>query len=154
MLSMLERGKTGVSVGSVVAVASALGIQVGELFQTTSSTDPNLIRRSEQVEIMIGSGVVRRLILHDRDRGIEMTQLELPAGTHTGSDPVRHEGHEYLTVLQGVLTVEIAEETYELEAGDTLHLDAQRLHRFANRSVTPSRLLLVVQHSQPFSFGH
>jgi transcriptional regulator with XRE-family HTH domain len=154
MLSMLERGKTGVSVGSVVAVASALGIQVGELFHTASAGDPNLTRRAEQVEITIGSGVVRRLIMQDRDHGIEMTMLKLPPGTHTGTEPVRHEGHEYVTVLDGVLTVEIAQETYELKAGDAIHLDAERLHRFANQSANVSRLMLVVQLPQPSSYGH
>jgi DNA-binding Xre family transcriptional regulator len=44
MLSMVERGKTGVSVGSLVAVASALGVAVSDLFQPSTTPELSLVR--------------------------------------------------------------------------------------------------------------
>jgi transcriptional regulator with XRE-family HTH domain len=154
MLSMLERGKTGVSVGTVVAIASALGVAVSELFRAKPSVTTAMIPVAQQSEITIGSGVVRRLITQDRDRGIEMTMLQLPPGAHTGTDPIRHEGHEYLTVLEGSVTVEVEELTYEMSAGDALELDAQNLHRFANTSSALARMILVMRVPRPTGITH
>lgn len=154
MLSMLERGKTGVSVGTVVAIASALGVAVSELFRAKPSVTTAMTPVAEQSEITIGSGVVRRLITQDRDRGIEMTLLQLPPGAHTGTDPIRHEGHEYLTVLEGAVTVEVEDLTYDMRTGDALELDAQNLHRFANTSAELARMILVMRIPRPTGITH
>ncbi|WP_165521925.1 helix-turn-helix domain-containing protein [Micromonospora zingiberis] len=152
MLSMLERGRTGVSVGSLVAVSSALGVPVGELFHARPAPGATVIARADQTEITVGAGVNRRLVLADPERGIEIAELHLPPGAHTGDEPVRHEGHEYLTVLEGTLTVEIAGEIRWLANGDALHLDARQLHRFANTSDSSSRSMLVMH--RPVGSGH
>lgn len=154
MLSMLERGKTGISVGSLVAVATALGIAVGDLFETPGVSTATVSTREEQRTITVGEGVTRRLLLHDKDRGIEMAELELPPGSHTGSEPVRHDGNEYLTVVEGVLTVEINGSVHELGPGDAIQLDAQQLHRFANTSEHTSRSTLVLYLPRTYGYGH
>jgi len=150
MLSMLERGKTGVSVGSLVAVASALGVAIGDLFQPTRSPELSLVRFDQQQELSIGPGISRRVIQRSRTHGLEVAMLTLAPGTHTGTELVRHEGQEIVVVQEGTLTVEIADSSNELEVGDSLRLNAEVPHRFVNRGSRRSRVLLVAQAmSQP-----
>ena len=154
MLSMLERGKTGASVGSLVAVASALGVAVGDLFHPASAPDSLLIRRDEQPELTIGPGVTRRIIQRSREHGLEVTALQLEPGTHTGDELVRHEGQEVVLVEDGTLTVQINDDTFELAAGDSIRLDAESPHRFANLGELDSHVLLVVRLPVYTQHGH
>jgi transcriptional regulator with XRE-family HTH domain len=154
MLSMFERGKTGVSVGSLVAVASALGVAVGDLFHPSSTPDTSLVRRDEQPELTISPGVTRRIIQRSREHGLEVTALQLEPGTHTGAEFVRHEGQEIVIVQAGALTVQINDDTFELTAGDSIRLDAESPHRFANGGTVASKVMLVVRLPMHTSYGH
>lgn len=154
MLSMLERGKTGVSVGSLVAIASAMGVAVGELFQSSSAPSLSLVRYDEQQRLTIGRGVVRRVIQRSREHGLEVASLHLEPGSHTGSEMVRHEGQEVVVVQSGILTVHINETVTELASGDSIRLDAAVPHRFANNGTVASECLLVVRIPVPHQYGH
>ncbi|MDG4669278.1 cupin domain-containing protein [Mycobacterium sp. 236(2023)] len=154
MLSMLERGKTGVSIGSLVAVASALDVAVGELFQPAKTPEHSLVRHSEQQAIAIGPGVTRRLIQRSRTHGLEVASLRLAPGAHTGVELVRHEGQEIVVVQTGRLSVQIGSTFHDLCAGDSIRLDADCPHRFANNGDEVSDALLVVRVSAPDKYGH
>ncbi|CAN5464303.1 XRE family transcriptional regulator [soil metagenome] len=154
MLSMLERGKTGASVGSLVAVASALGVAVGDLFHPASTPDSLLVRRDAQPELVISPGVTRRIIQRSREYGLEVTALQLDPGTHTGDEFVRHEGQEIVVVQAGALTVQINDDSFELTEGDSIRLDADSPHRFANEGAAVSHVLLVVRLPTHSQHGH
>lgn len=154
MLSMLERGKTGVSVGSLVAIASAMGVAVGELFQSPPAPPLSLVRHDEQQELTIGRGVIRRLIQRSTEHGLEVASLHLDPGAHTGSEMVRHEGQEVVVLQSGTLTVHINDTVTVLDAGDSIRFDASAPHRFANTGTTAARSLLVVRIPLPHHYGH
>ncbi|WP_197420092.1 cupin domain-containing protein [Mycobacterium sp. NAZ190054] len=154
MLSMLERGKTGVSVGSLVAVASALGVAVSDLFHPSKAPEPSLVRFDEQHAVTVGPGVTRRVIQRSRTNGVEVASLRLAPGAHTGVELVRHEGYEIVVVQHGRLTVQIGGVENELEAGDAISLDAGSPHRFANNGDAVSEVLLVVRLSAVAKYGH
>ena len=83
-----------------------------------------------------------------------MTALQLEPGTHTGDELVRHEGQEVVLVEDGTLTVQINDDTFELAAGDSIRLDAESPHRFANRGELVSHVLLVVRLPVYTQHGH
>ncbi|CAN5532041.1 XRE family transcriptional regulator [soil metagenome] len=154
MLSMLERGKSGVSIGSLVAVSSALGIAVGDLFHSVSSADSSLLRRADQREITVGPGVTRRIVHRSREHGLEVVALQLEPGAHTGDELVRHEGHEVVVVQEGALTVQVNDDVYELKTGDSIGLDADNPHRFANPGRKVAHVTLVLRLPVAGESGH
>lgn len=154
MLSMLERGKTGVSVGSLVALASALGVAVGDLFHPARTPEPSLVRLHEQHELTICPGVTRRVIQRSRAHGLEVASLRLAPGAHTGAELVRHDGREIVVVQAGTLHVQIGATHHELQPGDSIQLDARHPHRFANNGAEISEVLLVVRVSVANKHGH
>lgn len=154
MLSMLERGKTGISVGSLVAVASALGIGIGDLFGPAGTSDSTVVRYQEQTELAVGPGVTRRLVQRSGDTGLEVATLTLEPGAHTGAELVRHEGQEVVIAQTGVITVQINSDTVELAEGDSIRLDAQSPHRFSNEGTEMCRALLIVRLPKVNQYGH
>lgn len=133
MLSMLERGVAGASIGTLVAVASALHLQMHDLFEVAAESEHSpLIRREEQTEVVMGEGVLRRLVHRSRPDGIEMVLHEYEPGTVSADEPLHHEGREFGVLLSGSLTVELDGVSHRLRPGDAIAYDSTRPHRMVN----------------------
>jgi quercetin dioxygenase-like cupin family protein len=143
MLSMVERGLAGASIGTLVAVASALGVHMSDLFEPQGGTASPVVPLDGQMVVKTVSGVLRRVAHHDRAHGLEMVVNEFPPGTSSGADPVRHVGVEYGLVLEGRLVVEVDQERYELHTGDAITYDSQRPHVIINEGPDVARAVWV-----------
>lgn len=148
MLSMIERGRSHPSIGTLHAIAAALGLPMSELFHTidTASVDGAervVIRAEEQEVIRVGNGVERRVIQSDRARGVEMAENRYEPGTESAPTPVHHEGFEYGFVLEGRLEVTVDGRPHIVRAGDAVRLDSSRPHRFFNPGPHHARTLWI-----------
>lgn len=133
MLSLVERGKTSPSIGTLVAITSALGVHMSDLFDKrgTETKEP-VVRLAEQPLYVAVEGVQRRVVRSDDMHGIELVFNEYEPGTASGKEPMHHDGYEYGIVLEGRLTVELDGETYELFPGDCISYDSNVPHRIVN----------------------
>lgn len=144
MLSMLERGVAGASIGTLVAVASALHLHMHDLFEVPEeSEDSPVIRREEQTEVVTGEGVIRRLVHHSRADGVEMSMHEYEPGTASAEEPLHHEGREFGLLLSGSLTVEVDGARHRLRPGDAIAYDSTRPHRMVNLGRAKARAVWV-----------
>ncbi len=133
MLSLVERGKTSPSIGTLVAICSALGIHMTDLFDTDSRrTREPVVRAADQPVYQTPEGVMRRIVRTDDARGIEIVFNEYEPSTGSGASPVHHKGYEYGIVLEGKLTVEVDGQVYELRRGDSVGYDSKLSHRIEN----------------------
>jgi len=144
MLSLVERGKTSPSIGTLVAISSALGVQMTDLFDdgSTESKEP-VVRAKDQPVYITAHGLKRRIVRTDDARGLELAYDEYEPGVGSGGEPVHHSGHEYGIVLQGVLTVEVDGGNYQVRPGDCISYHSQRSHRIANESAKRVRALWI-----------
>jgi transcriptional regulator with XRE-family HTH domain len=144
MLSLLERGKTGPSIGTLVVIASALGAQMSDLLKVEDETDDEVVsRRANQYVYETGDGVTRRILKHDRVRGIEVAVNEYSPGTSNSPEPRGHEGFEYGVLLEGSLEEAVCGQTYRLEPGDLVAYDSTNPHRIANAGRARARALWI-----------
>lgn len=144
MLSLLERGKTGPSIGTLVVIASALGAQMSDFLEMEDEGAGDTVSRSDSQKIYETSeGVMRRILKHDRARGVEIAINEYSAGTANNSEPRGHEGYEYGVLLEGSMTITIGEETHELKPGDLISYNSTVPHRIANAGKTRARALWI-----------
>jgi transcriptional regulator with XRE-family HTH domain len=145
MLSMLERGLAGASIGTLVAVSSALGVQMRDLFDQpqVDQTDSPVIRLEQQTEVETAEGVHRRLAVQAEEQGLEVAVNEYAPGTSSNDRPIHHEGMEYGVVIEGSITVELDDKTYTLHAGDAIHYDSTIPHRIGNANSTVARAIWV-----------
>lgn len=133
MLSMLERGVASASVGTLVSVASALGVHMYDLFDHPAEGQMSPVtRRSEQSAVSTSEGTTRRVIHHDAHLGLEMAVNQYEPGGASGPRATHHPGRECGVVMQGCLTVELEGERYELESGDSIAYASTRPHRIVN----------------------
>lgn len=76
-----------------------------------------------------------------------MEVVYAPHGRSTDAHrSIRHDGREYLLVIQGQLYADIGFETYELQAGDSLAFDPLTPHQYRNMAPEVARCLSVVVH--------
>jgi transcriptional regulator with XRE-family HTH domain len=144
LLSLVERGKTSPSIGTLVSVAHALGLHMNDLVpgENRSWASP-VTRRADQRQFSSPEGVTRRVIKDDRARGVEIAINEYAPGGRSAESLLHHEGYEYGMVLEGTLTVFLANGHHVLKAGDSIGYDSTRPHRICNESKRAARALWV-----------
>ena len=144
MLSMVERGRASPSIGTLVTVASALGVHMSALFDREDGADPEPVHRAaEQPVVETPEGVLRRLAIVDEEHDVEVVINEYPGGTASASRPLHHAGHEYGVVLEGVLTVEFDDASYHLSAGDAIAYSSETPHRLSNPGTRRARAVWI-----------
>lgn len=133
MLSMLERGAARPSIGTLVAVAAALGVPMAELFeQQDRSYGSPVHRAADQTVVETSFGVLRRLALTDKSMGVEMVVNEYQPGTESARTPMRHDGVEFGLVTKGSLAIEINGLAHLLKTGDAVTYSSREPHRISN----------------------
>ncbi|MBY8863360.1 XRE family transcriptional regulator [Nocardia sp. CA2R105] len=143
MLSMLERGLASASVGTLIAVASALKIPMQELFEEDGEDDSPVTLKQDQPEIVSAEGVIWRLAHNSPKDGLEVTVNEYEPGTASAENPTHHRGREFGVLIQGTLVIEVNDQAYTLKPGDAIAYDSQIPHRLVNRSRSKARAVWV-----------
>jgi len=146
MLSMIERGRSNPSIGTLHAIADAMNISMSDLFHAAERADtasPGIIRAFNQHVIQTAPGVARRVLISDPDHGYEMAENRYDAGTASAPSAIHHSGVEFGFLLEGELEVMIGDRAHLLRAGDSIHFDSSQPHRFRNLGPHPARTIWV-----------
>lgn len=143
MLSMLERGVATPSIGTLVAVSSALGTHMSTLFDAVAKEGSLVHSLEEQVEVETAEGVTRRLVHQDQTRGLEMVVNQYEPGSTSGSEATHHTGFEFGLIIAGELEIEVDGMTHVLRKGDAISYSSTRPHRFINSSDVPARTVWI-----------
>ena len=144
MISLVERGRASPSIGSLVVIASSLGVMMSELVRAEPTPEEKLVvRASETRPIETAQHVIRRVLREDRSRGLSVAVNEYAPNTGSADQPFTHDGFEYGYVLEGKLTVTVEETSYVLEKGDLISYSSRRPHRLWNYSDSRVRTLWI-----------
>lgn len=145
MLSLLERGKTAPSIGTLVAIGSALGVPTAEVLAGPPAPGlaPSISRRADQPVHATPDGVQRRILRSDPGHGIEIAMVEFGPGTASAPHPTTHGGYEFGIGMDGVLEVMVRDEVFTLKEGDLVSYRSTDPHRIANRGKRAARALWV-----------
>lgn len=139
-LSQVERNKATPSLGTLAALAAALGIEMNWFIATPQPADA-VTRDGERVRFSIA----------DSSLGYERLDTRLPGGTLSSliihlpegyaSEVTSHSGEELIYVLDGRVRQTLGEALIMLNAGDSLHFMGDTPHSFANPGPGPARLI-------------
>jgi transcriptional regulator with XRE-family HTH domain len=144
MLSLIERGKAGPSIGSLVVLASVLEVEMTDLLGNGAPKEDKLVSRSkDQKSVQTSDGVTRRIVKTDPTHGLEIAINEYDASTASSPRPVKHEGFEYGMVLQGELQVTVDGAKHVLLPGDLISYPSTHPHRIANTSSKRARAVWI-----------
>ncbi len=137
MISQIERDMVVSSVVSLWKIAKALEVPIGYFFDEEKK-DPQMVVRKESRKKIITQNTdgVYELLSPDLNRKIEflMITLEPNESKNPAKDMLSHEGEECGICIEGQVLVQIDDEEYYLEEGDSIYFDCARKHRYLNVS--------------------
>jgi len=144
LLSLVERGKTSPSIGTLVAIAHAFDVHMTDLMPEVPATEVLPVLRHDQQHVYsTPEGVTRRILRDDRIRGLELALNEYGPGGGSDDSLLHHAGYEYGVVIEGTLTVEMDDDSYDLQPGDSIAYDSTHPHRIVNPGPGSARAMWV-----------
>jgi transcriptional regulator with XRE-family HTH domain len=150
-LSRVERDETSPSVASLVGICDALGLSMAELFRTPRTT---LVRRSDRprlAELPKAADVVDMLITPAGERHVTVLETAVAPGGSGGEALYTLPSEcEVCFVLQGMIEVQVEEQTFVLEQGDALTFGAAVPHTWHTaRPGEGARILWILAPALP-----
>jgi transcriptional regulator with XRE-family HTH domain len=165
LISQIERGTAGPSVGTLFALAEALDISLdvfadrnveGEARRASdehvlapSREGRYVVRKPDRRSITVAGDVRWELLSPGADQEIEFLEIVYDGHAESGATLYRHPGKELLLVLEGTFDVHVGFEVFRLEQGDSIVFPASQPHRYVNPAATPTRAITVIVPDPP-----
>lgn len=146
MLINIEQGAANPSIGTLLRLSDALGVGLPALVELPQAKPVKVVRNGEGALLWSGASGGRGVLV----AGTEPPDvLELWDWTMSPGEDHHSEAHaagtkEVLQVLQGTLTVEVADQAVTLGVGDALAFPGDVPHSYANARKRPARFTLAV----------
>jgi transcriptional regulator with XRE-family HTH domain len=133
-LSQVERGKTGISIGSLRAISEVLEVPIFHFLLEEEGSLGMVVRKNERKKLRLpDSHLTYELLVPDLNRSLEFWMGRLEPGAASSDAPKSHPSEECLLVLEGVMEIEIGTQTHVLYPGDSICYDGRIPHRAINR---------------------
>ena len=148
-LSLVENGKSDITIGRLVRLVSFYGVPLADLLPAVPPAEPDIIRKSEQRTLPSATeGIAFRLLAPDTRGSMMPMVVEFEPSAHL-AEFGHHAGEEFVHVMQGRLELQLAGSAPRiLKAGDSAYYSAERPHLFRNASDT-TRLRIMCVGSPP-----
>lgn len=133
-LSQVERGKSSVTLESLKKMADALGVNPSVFFAKDDLQDDLNTRRERFYYKDLSDGI--------QDANFSPILVTLQPGENEGN-AFSHGGHEFLFVVEGLLTVEVDGKQLKLSEQQSILFDAHKTHYWFNHTEQVVRFLVV-----------
>jgi transcriptional regulator with XRE-family HTH domain len=147
-LSLVERGRSSISLTSLHTLAVALGVDMRVFFpaQPEAVTGAHVTRRAGDTRLPVrGTHTYRLLGASGFDRALEPLLVTIaPGTTDAPPDDHAHDGEEFAYVLSGAVVFTVDGVENRLEAGDAVHFKATVPHLVRNDETRPAEVLWVL----------
>ena len=152
LISQIENNKANPSLSTLMALAKAFDVNVADFFIKEAPKAHGIVVRSSE-RPLIRQVVDGKLYLlnHELVNGMEFLYCTFDKGGSSSTElEVHSHGHEIGFVISGKLKVELGEEIYVLNTGDSITYDATRPHRITNMTDGQSIALWCVDSPEKF----
>jgi len=145
-LSQVEHGQSSPSLSSLRKISSALGTSIFALLAVEESR-PHVVRADERTVLRWPSrNVGYELLLPSEYTGkMEIILMRLPPGVKSCDEPRAHRaGDEFLFVLDGTVTLSLADSSLRLRCGDSACFNSAVPHVYANEGRVAAVILVAM----------
>jgi transcriptional regulator with XRE-family HTH domain len=149
-LSKIERRQSTPSIAVALKLASALDVDVAQLFSDDSAADLKITvdRASDRSR----NNHERYVALAPAVLGKSMSPFIVSPNNGAADDPrPTHTGQEFVFVHAGTVELDYGDQTVTLAAGDSAYFDASVSHNFRPVGTAPAEIV-VVAHNDPDSY--
>jgi transcriptional regulator with XRE-family HTH domain len=152
LLSQMENHLVSPSLGSIIKLAKALEVRVGDFFGETQGEPFAIVRKDERKKVSrfaskegVSYGYsYESLGFEKKDRRMEPFIVTLEPATLKTSKTSAHEGEEFIFVLEGEMEVILGNHTDILYPGDSIYYDSNIPHRVQCHQGKVARILAVL----------
>jgi len=147
-LSQVERGLSTLSIVSLSAICTALGLPMETLFSSSAPLDQGTARvttADRQLLIRIGDSPVSYRYLSGQLPSAAIEELliaEFPAGCDQRDSA--HRGEELGYILEGALDLRVGDEQHHLVVGDSYRIEASESHDYRTPKDRGAKVLMAV----------
>lgn len=148
LLSQIERGVTEPSLKSLRRIAEVFGQSIATLFDE----DPPGVfvsKAGSRSYIRSPKGTIQYERIMPGNPDLTVLRGILDPGASSSEDPWGHVGVECAYVISGVLTVQVAETSYEVATGDAITFNSNQPHRYSNATQDETVFILSVSPPVP-----
>lgn len=144
LLSQVERNQLDPSLDTLRKLAKALNVPLFSLFHEEPTATAAVVPHDRRLSITTTPGAVTYTRISPGFGRLEVLEGTLAPGA--ASSPVlwEHTSEECAVVMHGTLTVEFPDESYTLNAGDSVYFDSKRPHRYVNASAASCTYIVAV----------
>jgi mannose-6-phosphate isomerase-like protein (cupin superfamily) len=144
-LSQFERGLTQCSVASLRRIAEALGVDLAQLFNIEGGAGGRVLRAAARPTISFGDNGIKQLLTPIGPENVEVFSATFEVGSSTGEGLYTHgDSDEFLLVQSGSVRVQLANDAFLLDVGDSIVFRSSVPHRVENTSDGQSTVLWVI----------
>lgn len=152
LLSQMENHLVSPSLGTIIKLAKALGVKVGDFLGETEGEPFAIVRKDERKTISrfaSKEGVkygysYESLGFEKKNRHMEPFIVTLEPATVKTSKTSVHDGEEFIYVLEGEMEVILGNHTDVLYPGDSIYYDSNIPHRVQCHQDKVTRILAVL----------
>ncbi len=137
-LTKIEEGKISPPVGALISISRALAID-----SKTLLSEEKKKRRQSYVK-RTKAYAYRSLTPDAEDKHLWAYLVALEPKKQHEMVAYKHEGEEFMYVLEGRVEVTIGEKSHELKKGQTIHFNSGVNHNLKNLSSKDSKMIVVV----------
>ena len=152
LLSQMENHLVSPSLGTIIKLAKALGVRVGDFLGETQGEPFSIVRKDERKKVSrfaSKDGVkygysYESLGFEKKDRHMEPFIVTLEPATIKSAKTSVHEGEEFIFVLEGEMEVILENHTDVLYPGDSIYYDSTIPHRVQCHQDKIAKILAVL----------
>jgi transcriptional regulator with XRE-family HTH domain len=146
MVVNVEQGAANPSVGTLLRISDALGVGLPALVEPPQPKPVKVTRRGEGAALWTSESGGRGVLVAGTEPPdvLELWDWTLGPGDRHLSEAHTPGTKELLQVQQGTITVEVADQSVTLEAGDAVAFPGEVPHSYANPGTQPARFSLAV----------
>jgi transcriptional regulator with XRE-family HTH domain len=140
-ISHAERGQSGLSLDTIVDLATKLGITIDDLLRGEDGPGYRLARRHDPRE---RATAMMLPLLDDLRTGLRIYLVRL-APKAAGSSPVQHKGIEAVAVASGLVQIELGHRRAALRSGEALIAERATITAWRNVGESDATLFFVLR---------
>ena len=146
MVVNVEQGAANPSVGTLLRMSDALGVGLPALVEPPEPRPVKVTRRGEGAAFWSSKAGGRGVLVAGTDPPdvVELWDWTLSPGDQHASDAHTPGTKELLQVQEGVLVVQVVDQSVTLDAGDAIGFPGDAAHSYANPGTKTARFTLTV----------
>lgn len=141
-LSMVEKGKSDITVSRLMRLVHWFGVSIADLVQEPNRSPVQVVRADERRSVRLSNERISIQMLSADGNHAMMPVINTYDEGGGMTDPTVHEGEEFVHVLEGRVELTVASgEPIVLYPGDSAYYRSEMPHSFRNAGRGPARFL-------------